>query len=112
MDQIKTVTKQELRDLILKCCRQCISADITELDFSFTPFYIEVKIPEEQQPSFEIYGRSEEISEITRFGKQIESYSFGNMKLVHFTVNQNQWHDRINKKLLSIDIAHNYQIEE
>lgn len=108
MDQIKTVTKQDLRDLILRCYKQCISEDITDLDISFTPFYIEVKIPEGQQPAFND-NKFSDIPELKKFGNKIQLYSFGKLRMAAYYTEQL---NRIQSKVLSIDIAYNYQIEE
>lgn len=108
MDQIKTVKKQELRDLILKCCKQCISDEITELDISFNSIYIEVKIPEAQQPAFND-DKFSDIPELKKFGNKIQLYSFGKLRMAAYYTEQL---NRSQSKVLSIDIAYNYQIEE
>ena len=112
MDQIKTVTKQDIRDLILKCCKQCLSAKITELDISFNSIYIEVKIPEAQQPDFR--NRTlDDPPEFQKFDNKIKLYSFDNLMIVtYYTVPFENAAKELHSKLLSSDIACNYQIAE
>lgn len=111
MDTIKTVTKQDLRDLILRCYKQCISEGITDLDISFTSIYIEVKIPKGQQ-----YDYSADIANpapLASFDDKISRYSFGNLKVITSYIDIFDDADgKLRKKVLSIDIACNYQIAE
>ena len=111
MDTIKIVKEQVLRDLILKCCQNDISNKITELDISFNSMYMEVKIPKAQQPNF--FARLGDIPALTKFGNMIQAYSYGNLKMVRYYVEDFSDADGVaSQRVHSIDIAYNYLIEK
>lgn len=112
MDTIKTVTKQDLRDLILRCYKQCISEGITDLDISFNSIYIEVKIPEGQQYDYSA-NLANTPTPLASFKDKISRYSFGNLEMITTYIDIFDDADgKLRKKVLSIDIACNYQIAE
>lgn len=112
-----TITKQEARDLILKCYKECISDNITELDISFNSSStgltcIEVKIPEKQQPQFRAFDTTQKALAVNEFAKLIESSSSRSLTLteceeIPSIVNGNYF-----KTLLSFNIDCNCQLEE
>lgn len=112
-----TITKQEARDLILKCYKECISDNITELDISFDSSSpdltcIKVKIPEKQQPTFRVLDTFNDSPAVRAFGNLIGDNSLGILKLVKSNVHIFAEEGHFFHKVLSFNIDCNCQLEE
>ena len=106
MDTI--TTKQEARDLILKCCKECISDNITELDFLFDSGFIKVEIPEGQQCKFRVFDTIQKAPKIEEFANLLESSSSGSLTLIGYDEHSSIVSGHYFKTLLSFNIDWNY----
>lgn len=117
MEMTKIATEQEVRDIILKCCKEYISDSITELDISFDSSNsdltsIEVKIPGEQHPKFRVFDIAQETPKIKEFALFLESYSSGNLVLTDYDEHSSIENGHYFKSVLSLGISCSYQIEK
>ena len=112
MDMIKTIKEWDLRKLLLKCYKKCIAEEITDEDILVRTINnitnITISLPEGKQPTFRVSNENEIPEKLYDFGYMIKDYSFNKLKINQYSYAFNNFL----KKLISIDISCNYQIEK